>query len=229
MSQPHPQPPFDELTILPTARRVRGTTGQAAVVDSSRALLVWGPGKKVPVYAFPRGDTALGDGVTGALDDPGLDGYVTVPWDAVDQWYEEDEEIFVHPRDPFVRVDVLRSSRHVRVERDGHPIAESHAPLVLFETGLPPRYYLPLDDVDASLLEPSDHETRCPYKGVAAYHHVVIGGRRHENLLWHYPEPLREVAPIAGYIAPFSERVELIVDGELQRRRATPWSERAAG
>jgi uncharacterized protein (DUF427 family) len=108
------------------------------------------------------------------------------------------------------------------VERDGHVLAESQSPILLFETGLPTRYYLPPADVDASLLEQSDHRTGCPYKGFASYWHVVLDGQRHPNLFWFYSDPLPEVADIAGYLAPYNERVDLIVDGEPQARPAGP-------
>jgi hypothetical protein len=124
-----------------TARARRSSTAR-------RTILVWEPGKNVPIYALPTEDVALDShdaepiGVRG-FDDPDLAGYVTVAWDSLEHWYEEDEEVFVHPRDPFVRVDALRSTRNVRVERDGQLLAESDAPILVFETGLPTRYYLP--------------------------------------------------------------------------------------
>jgi uncharacterized protein (DUF427 family) len=160
------------------------------------------------------------------IDDPDLSGYVTVPWDALEHWYEEDEEVFVHPRDPFVRVDALRSTRHVRVERDGQLLAESDAPVLLFETGAPTRYYLPESDVDASLLAGSDLHTGCPYKGFASYHDVVVEGRRHPNLFWYYPTPLKEAEQVEGYLAPYNERVDVIVDGQLQERPGGPLGRR---
>ena len=233
MAELHPIPPFDELTYYPTARWIRGTRGADTIVDTRRAVLVWEPGKKVPIYAFPREDVALesGTGESGdarGFDDPDLAGYVTVPWDSLDHWYEEDEEVFVHPRDPFVRVDALKSSRHVRVERDGQKLAESDAPILLFETGLSTRYYLPEGDVDVSLLHDSDHHTGCPYKGVASYRDVVVGDRRHPNLFWYYPTPFDEVSDVEGYLAPYNERVDLIVDGELQERPSGPLRPRDA-
>jgi uncharacterized protein (DUF427 family) len=156
------------------------------------------------------------------FDDSDLDGYVSLPWDAAEHWYEEDEEVFVHPRDPFVRVDAIKSSRHVRVERDGQQLAESAKPILVFETGLPTRYYLPERDIDASLLSDSDQHTGCPYKGFASYHDVTTNGRRHPGLFWYYPEPFPEVSQIKGHLAPYSERVDLIVDGQLQERPAGP-------
>ena len=231
MAALHPSPPFDELTYYPTERWIRGTRGEETIVDTRRALLVWAPGKHTPVYAFAREDVAAPEGGEGGLeltvlDDPDLAGYVTIAWNALEHWYEEDEEVFVHPRDPFVRVDALGSSRHVRVERDGHVLAESDAPIVVFETGAPTRYYLPEGDVDASLLDHSDLETWCPYKGSASYHHVTVGGRRHPNLFWSYLHPLREAREIEGYLAPYSERVDLIVDGERQDRPGGPLGRR---
>jgi uncharacterized protein (DUF427 family) len=223
----HPSPPFDDLTYYPTPRWIRGTRGTDTIVDSRRALLVWEPGKKVPIYAFPRKDVALVSGGAATFQargfaDPDLDGYITIPWDSLDHWFEEDEEVFVHPRDPFVRVDALQSSRHVRVERDGHLLAKSDSPILVFETGLPTRYYLPERDVDPSLLADSDLQTGCPYKGFASYRDVLLNGRRHRGLFWSYQTPFREVAAVKGYLAPYNERVDLIVDGHRQERLAGP-------
>jgi uncharacterized protein (DUF427 family) len=230
----HPLPPFGELTYYPTSRWIRGTRGQDTIVDSRRAVLVWEPGQKVPIYAFPRQDVALISGAAApatpqprGFADPDLDGYVTIPWDCLDHWFEEDEEVFVHPRDPFVRVDALHSSRHVRVERDGRLLAESDSPIVVFETGLPTRYYLPERDVDASLLADSDLRTGCPYKGFASYRDVLLGGRRHPGLFWSYQAPFREATAVTGYLAPYNERVDLIIDGHPQERPARPLGPRA--
>jgi uncharacterized protein (DUF427 family) len=195
-------------------------------------MLVWEPGKKVPIYAFPAedvgvsADDALSLGVRG-VDDPELSGYVTLPWEALEHWYEEDEEVFVHPRDPFVRVDALRSSRHVRVERDGQLLAESDAPTLVFETGLPTRYYLPERDVDTSILARSDLQTGCPYKGFASYRDVLVDGRRHRGLFWSYDDPFSAASEIKGRLAPYNERVDVIVDGELEDRPAGPLRRRA--
>jgi uncharacterized protein (DUF427 family) len=216
------------VTYYPTARRIRGRRGDATVIDTRQALLVWEPGKKVPIYAFPAQDVALGAELDPAsigvreFDDSDLAGYLAVPWESIEHWYEEDEEVFIHARDPFVRIDTLRSSRRVRVERDEHAIAESGSPILLFETGLPTRYYLPEADVDGSVLADSDLQTGCPYKGFASYRDVVLGDRRHPNLFWYYDSPFREAAEVKGYLAPYNERVDLIVDGELQERPGSP-------
>jgi uncharacterized protein (DUF427 family) len=142
----------------------------------------------------------------------------------VDAWFEEDDEVFVHARDPYHRVDVLNSSRHVRVEIDGATVAASRRPRLLFETGLPTRYYLPKADVRMDLLEPTDTTTRCPYKGEAIYWSARIGGQLREDVVWSYPYPIPEIPKIEHLLAFFNERVDLYVDGELQVRPQTPWS-----
>ncbi len=139
---------------------------------------------------------------------------VRLRWAAMDEWFEEDEPVYVHPRDPYTRIDVLCSSRHVVVELDGVRLAESHQPRILFETGLPPRYYLPRTDIRMDLLKPSETITRCPYKGTATYWNVVIGDTVHEDLVWSYRTPLAESQKVAGLACFYDDRVDLWVDGE---------------
>jgi uncharacterized protein (DUF427 family) len=145
---------------------------------------------------------------------PDLAGYVALAWEAMDAWYEEDEQVYVHARDPHKRVDVLRSSRHVVVRALGQVIAESQRPVVVFETGLPPRYYLTQTDVRLDLLVPSDRVTRCPYKGVAHYRSVRDGKGRVEDAAWGYAYPTDEARGLAGLLAFDGRKVELMVDGE---------------
>ena len=137
-------------------------------MDSHRALLVWQPEQVVPRYAFPAGDVRLTDGVS-ECSDGDLEGYVLVDWGSADRWLEEDEEIVGHPRDPFHRIDVRQSSRHVAVALGDQVVAESRRPTLLFETHLPVRYYLPREDVRVDLLSESDSRTTCAYKGHASY------------------------------------------------------------
>ena len=153
-----------------------------------------------------------------------LTGLVMFRWNVIDEWYEEDDEVFVHPRDPGHRVDVLNSSRHVKVRVDGELVAETRRPRLLFETNLPVRYYIPRLDVRMELLEPTDTVTRCPYKGVASYWSVSAGGANHKDLAWSYRSPIPECPKIENLIAFFNERVDLEVDGERQERPMTPWS-----
>jgi uncharacterized protein (DUF427 family) len=130
----------------------------------------------------------------------------------VDGWYEEDEQIFGHPKDPYHRIDILASSRHVRVRNGGVLLAESRRPMLLFETGLPVRYYLPAEDVRTDLLEHSDSHTRCPYKGVASYYSVQTRDELARDLGWYYPDPSPEAGRIAGLVCFYNERADLAVD-----------------
>ena len=149
---------------------------------------------------------------------------VRLEWDAMDAWFEEDEEVFFHPRDPYTRVDILPSSRHVRVEVDGLTVAESASPRLLFETGLPVRYYLPKTHVRMDLLTPSDTVTHCPYKGQAEYWSVRVGDSLQEDLAWGYRTPLPESQKIAGLISFYNEKVDIYVDGVRQERPATKFA-----
>jgi uncharacterized protein (DUF427 family) len=149
---------------------------------------------------------------------------VRFKWKALDEWLEEDEPVYVHARSPYTRVDILSSSRHVEVVVDGVKVAESRNPTILFETGLPPRFYLPLPDVRTDLLEPSEKQTQCPYKGTATYWSLRIDGRTYEDLVWTYRTPLPESQKIAGLAAFYNEKVELYIDGELQTRPRTKFS-----
>jgi len=153
-----------------------------------------------------------------------LAGYLAFYWHKMDHWYEEDEEVFVHPRDPYHRVDVLDSDRHVKVRVNGEVVAETQRPKVLFETGLPPRYYIPPEDVREGVLVESEKTTRCPYKGIASYWSVEAGGGRVEDLVWSYKDPIAEAAKIKGLLAFFNEKVNLEVDGEAQEHPITQWS-----
>lgn len=150
-------------------------------------------------------------------ESPEIEGYLAFDWDQMDAWFEEDEEVYVHPRDPFTRVDVVASSRHVQLVVGGETVADTRRPVLLFETGLPTRYYIPKLDTRLKLLRPSEHRSRCPYKGEAGYYSVEAGGERFADIAWYYRYPTPAVAPIAGHVCFYNERVEaLYVDGELQ-------------
>jgi len=178
-----------------------------------------------------RFDITVGDNTTKNaayrhLDSPveELRDLVAFDWSAMDAWFEEDEPVYVHPRDPYTRVDILQSSRHVRVEIDGVTVAETRAPRLLFETGLPTRYYLPATDVRQELLTPSDTTSECPYKGIASYHNVVVNGTSHDDIVWYYPFPLRESEQVAGYLCFYNEKLDIYVDGELEERPRSMFS-----
>jgi uncharacterized protein (DUF427 family) len=155
---------------------------------------------------------------------PPIKDLIAFYFNRMDHWYEEDEEIFVHPRDPYHRVDLLATDRVVRVSLEGELLAESRRAVALFETGLPARWYLPREDV-AAPLEESETVTRCPYKGEARYHSVKLSsGEVVPDLVWYYPEPIAESSRISGLLCFFNERVDLELDGEQQERPESPWS-----
>jgi len=157
------------------------------------------------------------------LSDPDLSGYLNLDFDGFDEWLEEDEPIVSHPRDPFSRIDMRRSSRHVQIEADGTVLADSHRPLIVFETGLPVRYYLPREDVRTTL-HPTPTRTTCAYKGEATYWSAEVGDRVIEDLAWSYPAPLRDAADLVDLVCFFDEKTDLIMNGMKRERPVTPWS-----
>jgi uncharacterized protein (DUF427 family) len=251
----HPMMITEVDRIEPVPRRIRATLGGEVVLDTTRALYVWEwpaypqfyipaadvkPGVLVDeehVQRLKRG-TARRHGLrVGELTRPaaarvytddaieGLAGTVRFEWAALDSWYEEDEEVFVHPRSPYVRVDALRSTRHVRVELEGVRLAESASTVMVFETGLPTRYYFNRTEVDFTHLEPADTVTSCPYKGMTTgYWSIRIGDTVHKDLVWAYDFPTRQLIPIAGLVAFYNEKVDVIVDGETLPRPVTHFS-----
>jgi uncharacterized protein (DUF427 family) len=155
----------------------------------------------------------------------GLDGMVRFEWAALDAWFEEDEQVFVHPRDPYTRVDALRSDRQLRVELEGAVLAESRSPVMVFETGLPTRYYVNRTDVRFEHLVPSGTVTSCPYKGTTSgYWSVQVNGTVHKDLAWAYDFPTRQLLPIAGLVAFYNEKVDTFLDGEPLDRPRTHFS-----
>lgn len=153
--------------------------------------------------------------------------YLAFYWNKIDHWYEEDEEIFVHPRDPHKRVDGIKSSRPVKVVLGGEIIAQSTAAVFLFETGMPTRYYLPIEDVHMEWLEKSETTSRCPYKGEAVYWSAQLGGKNYEDIVWSYPEPVAECPKIKNYLCFFNENVDdIFVDGVAVEKVETKWSTR---
>jgi len=148
----------------------------------------------------------------------GLEGWVAFVWDKMDAWFEEDEEVFVHARNPYTRVDILPSSRHVEVVVNGVTVADSHQPRVLLETGLPTRYYLPKTDVRMDMLTSTETVTRCPYKGTAQYWSVTADGETFDDIVWGYKTPVEESMRIAGLVSFYNEKVDFYIDGVLERR-----------
>ncbi|WP_028476272.1 DUF427 domain-containing protein [Nocardia sp. CNY236] len=242
------------VKVETSQKRVRAYLGGHLVADTVRPVLVWEnpyyptyylPVADVRVKLEPNGSTrhstsrgdatgydVVADGTTATeaalrYHDSSLlelRDLVRLDWDAMDEWFEEDEPIYVHPRNPYSRVDILASSRHVRVEIDGVTVADSHTPRILFETGLPARYYLPMTDVRMDLLHSSDTRTRCPYKGTAEYWSVRIEGTDYPDYVWGYRTPLPESQKVAGLVCFYSEKVDIYLDGELQERPRSPFA-----
>ncbi len=151
-------------------------------------------------------------------DHPVLSDWVTINFDALDHWFEEDIEVFVHPRSPYTRIDALASSRHVVVSVDGVELADSRKPTVLFETGAPARFYLPMTDVRLDLLSQNDRRASCPYKGDAAFFDGLIGEQVVADIAWTYVLPRPESTPVAGQVCFYNEIVDIDIDGERQPR-----------
>src|SRR5262245_25876549 len=146
-------------------------------------------------------------------------------WPKMDRWMEEDEQLFKHARDPYKRVDALPSRRHVRVVIDGHTVAETRRPHLVFETNHPVRYYIPQEDVRMAMLVPSVTTSRCPYKGPASYWSVKIGNEQFTDLVWGYMDPIPEMPKIKGLVCFWHERgCDIYVDGEQVERPQTKWA-----
>lgn len=238
--------------VEPVPRRIRATLGGRVVLDTTRALYVWEwrgyPQYHIPrddvdsevlvdedrMRRLHRGSTRLYGLRVDELSRPGvarlytesdiegLTGTVRFDWDALEHWYEEDEEVFVHPRNPYTRVDALRSTRQVRVELDGLVLAESTSTVMVFETGLPTRYYVNRTEVNFDHLVPSDTVTSCPYKGkTSGYWSVRSGDDVQPDLAWTYDFPTRQLLPIAGLIAFYNEKVDITIDRRRLDRAKT--------
>jgi uncharacterized protein (DUF427 family) len=236
-----------------SAKRVRVMLGGEIVADTTSPLLVWEV-PYFPTYYFPPADVRVdllaatgetksspsrgeatqyvvksgsAEGAAYAFHDSKIpecvDHYVFV-WRTMDHWFEEDEEVYVHARDPYTRIDILPSSRRVRVEVDGVTVADSTNASFLFETSLPTRYYVPKTDVRMDLLSPTGHATACPYKGTARYWSVTVNETAQENIVWGYDIPLPESQKIAGLVAFYNEKTDIYVDEVLQERPKTKFS-----
>lgn len=227
----------------PWPRRMRAILAGETVLDSRLGVLLHETGA-LPVHYFPLddlrqdriepaaddpetgrprwslrvGDRLAADAVTASPEraDGGelLPGHVTIDFAAMDRWFEEDEPIYAHPNDPYHRVDVRAASRRVVVRHAGQIVAESDRPKLLFETGLPVRYYLPFADVRLGLLAKSETVSECPYKGHGQHWHLRVGGEEVEDAAWSLPHPQPEGLAAAEHVCFYPDKVELAVDGE---------------
>jgi uncharacterized protein (DUF427 family) len=238
--------------VEPVPRRIRAVLAGETVFDTTEALYVWEwpyyPQYYIPL-ADVRPDRLIAENTTqhsprGTVDLHGLrsghihrphaakvlrtsslehlSGTVRFDWAALDAWFEEDERVFVHPRNPYVRVDALRSTRNVRIELEGVVVAESSSPIMVFETGLPTRYYLNRTEINFDHLIASDTVTDCPYKGTTSgYWSIRVEDQIHPDLGWSYDFPTRQLLPIAGLIAFYNERVDIFIEGRKLERPKT--------
>jgi len=240
--------------VEPVPRRIRALLGGETVFDTAAASYVW-EWPFYPQYYIPiadvRRDLLVAEGVhdssRGAVEVyglrvkdihrpraarlltessvQGLSGTVRFEWAALDAWFEEDERVFVHPRNPYTRVDAVRSTRSVRIELDGMVLADSSSPVMVFETGLPTRYYLNRTEIDFAHLVPTGTVTECPYKGTTSgYWSVRVRETVHPDLAWCYDFPTRALSGIAGLIAFYNEKVDILLDGQLLTRPTTHFS-----
>lgn len=227
------------VLIEPTHRRIRLKAGESIIADTTGAIAIYENGGH-PVYYLPKSDflagvlspsgkgeakallgekqvfDLMGVGAAKAWSFDGspighseLADFVSVEWPAV-RWFEEDEEIFRHPRNVYKRIDTIRSSRLIEVFLDGQLVARTNRAVFLFETGLIPRYYFPAEDVIAGRLIDSDLTTYCPYKGTASYFHFELAGVRHDDIVWSYPDPLDESLKVRGLISFYNEKMDEI-------------------
>ena len=241
--------------VEPVPRRIRALLGGTVVIDTTAARYVWElpyyPQYYVPIgdidpdvlvdedhqEHLKRGTARrlglrLGDEVRSGVAHhytasaiEGIVGTVRVEWAALDHWFEEDEEVFVHPRSPYSRVDALRSDREVAVSLDGTELARSSRTVMVFETGLPTRYYFDRLDIEWSQLVSSATQSACPYKGVTSgYWSVELDGRTQSDLAWAYDFPTRALLPIAGLVAFYNEKVDIAIDGVPMDRPVTKFS-----
>lgn len=231
-SSPLSDPDYPQMAAIrgriePAPRRVRGFLGNQLVFDTISARYVW----EVPYYpqyyipvADVRADILRDVPAARAYDEGAYAGLVRFRWDTLD-WFEEDEPIYGHPRNPYSRVDALRSHRRVAVSLDGMLLAETDCPVLLFETGLPTRYYIDRTDVAFEHLEPSTTQTLCPYKGVTSgYWSVRVADGLVADLAWTYETPLPAVSPIANMVAFYNEKLDITIDGVQLARPSTHFS-----
>jgi uncharacterized protein (DUF427 family) len=200
------------------AEDIRAPLSPAPASDADVAGVLH-PGIPFAVHTADGEPVTIADRVGAGFRLAELDGQVELDFDAFDAWYEEDERIFGHPRDPYHRVDVRLSSRPVRIEFGGRVVAETTRARMAYETQLMTRFYLPREDVRVPLV-PSDRRSYCPYKGEASYWSVE-GGR---NLAWSYEQPLPDAAALKGLVAFWDELVDVYLDGALRDRPGGPFA-----
>jgi uncharacterized protein (DUF427 family) len=215
-------PPSDIAAEIIDEGAAEVPVGVPPVMGPANFSLHTCPGR---VIGLTLGERVL-HGVGFRPDAPELAGRIELSWGEFD-WREEEQDVLGHPHDPFSRIDILAAGRHVVVSLGDQVIADSRRPKVLYETGLPPRWYLPAEDVRTDLLEPSDTLTTCAYKGHAEHFSLTAAGPDGKDVAWVYRQPLHEVAPISGLVCFYNERTDVSVDGVTMPRPRTEWSKKS--
>jgi uncharacterized protein (DUF427 family) len=220
--------PTDDLDASLVATDAEPADGGPAATGDESGALFPGTGFTVHTTAGSSLDISTGETTLPAAAfepaDADFDGYVIVDFDAFDEWREEDEVLVGHARDPFKTVDTRHSARRVTVDIAGVTVADSTSSVMLFETYLPTRYYLPREDVRMDLLTPSPSTSVCAYKGRARYWSARVGDTDVPNVAWSYEVPDNYATAVKDLICFYNERVDISVDGERMARPRSPWS-----
>lgn len=203
-------PPIPEnvVYIEPHARRIRAVLNGRTVIDTEQALMVHRPNHPLS-YAFPE------DVINGLPSEPEPEapGFVQVPWDAVDAWFEEGRKLVHYPLNPYHRVDCRPTNRRLRVSIDDTLLADTDDTVIVFETALESRLYVAPRHVRTDLLRRTDTSTYCNYKGYATYWAAVVGDTVITDVAWSYHDPYPESLFIAKFLSFDTAKVQ--VEAEL--------------
>jgi uncharacterized protein (DUF427 family) len=202
--------PHGVAYIEPFTRRLRGMLDGRTVVDSERVVVVHRPGQRL-IYAIPAGDV---DGAAAGKAEPAphVDGHLTIPWGALDEWYQEEQRIVGYPANPYHRVDCIPTRRHLRVEVAGTVLVDTTETLGVYETALVTRLYVPRSAVRTDLLRPSATTSYCPYKGHATWWSAVVDGTVVEDVAWSYEDTHPESSPLRGLLSFDEQRADVVTD-----------------
>ena len=202
-----PPVPADAVYIEPHPRRVQAVRNGHLVIDTERALMVHRQGHPLS-YAFPA-DTVDDLPAEPVAEAPG---FVRVPWDAVEGWFEEGRKLVHYPPNPYHRVDCRPTQRRLSVSAAGTTLVDTDDTVILFETALAPRLYVDPSHVRTDLLRRSETTSYCNYKGVATYWSAEIGDALLEDVAWSYDDTLPESLPIKGCLSFDADRIDVVAE-----------------
>jgi uncharacterized protein (DUF427 family) len=202
-----PALPSDLVYVEPHPRRVQAIINGRTVIDTERALMVHRSNHPLS-YVFPA--DAVGE--LPSEPEPAAEGYVRVPWDAVDTWLEEGRTLVHYPPNPYHRVDCRPTQRRLRVTAGGTTLVDTDQTVIVFETALEPRLYVDPSLVRTDLLRRTETSSYCNYKGVATYWAAVVGNAVVDDVAWSYEEPLPESVAIKGCLSFDDGRVDVFAE-----------------